>query len=339
MSDLLDFDDVAGDGATLDALDRERLAARWNFGPAPLAAGAALLRANDPRALPGVPGAAAFLAPDDVPSLRNAGAVGTDALVALMLCLWAPMPSRVRAAESLAGMPVTAALYVALREVVDGPKIAVRVPAEKVLADVAPQIRGALKEPSDRLRLWGVQLREGRRNPLQRQELQRAMAAGDAHPALGFLVRDDGSYLAGLLPPVHDAARAPLLPYLLATARTDHEPARDKVFGIFQRRWREVAQPSLSAVARTPFKAKDAALAVSAVRALGAMGASDALAAAAAFGVPTARIAAFAEFAKRPFDGDRALLDAVVARAAVDADAAVRRAAEGLRPAAVPSGA
>ena len=333
MSDPLGFDDVAGEGEVLDRCDHERLFARWTLGPAPLSAGAALLRAGDQRVLPGLLGAAAFLAPEDVAALRGAGAAGTDALAALMLCPWASMPSRVRAVEAMAGASVTVGQYVALREIVDGPKLAVRAAAEPVIADVAPQIRGALKEQADRLYQYGVQLREGRRNPLQRQELQRAMAANDVHPVLGFLVRDDGSYLAGLLPPVQDAARAPLLPYLLAAARTDHEPTREKVFGIFQRRWREVAAPALSAIARTPFKTRDAALAVHAVRSLAAMGAIDALAAAAAFGVTSARVAALAELPKRLPDCDRAVLVAAVARASQDPDAQVRRGVDALRAA------
>ena len=61
MIGALDFSDVAGDGAALDALSPElnpRLFTRWNYGPNPLAAGAALLRRGDLRAMQGVLGAA-----------------------------------------------------------------------------------------------------------------------------------------------------------------------------------------------------------------------------------------------------------------------------------------
>lgn len=298
MSGPADFDDVAGDGAALDALAPElndRLLARWSAGPGPLPAGAALLRRGDLRAGAGVLGAAVFLAAEDVGSLRATGAAGSDALAAVVLCAWAPMAQRVAAAEALAGAAVTSAGYAALAEAAAGPKVPVRASAERVLADVAPQAAGPVREAGDRWRLYARQLREGRRNPLQRQELQRAIAAADVHPVVGLLVGDDGSFLAGVVPPIDDAARAPLLPYLMATARTDPEALRVKVFGAFQRRWREVAAGTLSAVARTPLKAREAGIGALAVRALVAMGATESLDAIAAYGGAAAK----AEAAKR----------------------------------------
>jgi len=298
MSDPTDFDDVAGEGAALDALPPElgeRLYARWCAGPAPLAAGAALVRRGDLRAMPGVLGAAAFLAADDLAALRSAGAAGSDALAAAMLCAWAPVAQRVAAAEALAGATVTSAAYAALAEVVAGPKVPVRASAERVLADVAPQAAGAIREAGERWRLYAKQLRDGKRNPLQRQELQRAIAAADVHPVVGLLLGDDGGFLAGVVPPMDDAARGPLLPYLMAAVRTDQEALRGKVFGVFQRRWREVAAATLSALARTPMKAREASIGALAVRALVAMGDAEAVAAAAAYGGATAK----AEAAKR----------------------------------------
>jgi len=337
----LDFSDVAGDGAALDALSPElnpRLFTRWNYGPNPLAAGAALLRRGDLRAMQGVLGAAVFLAPEDVASLRVAGASGTDALAAVMLCAWAPMNARVAAAEAMAGATVTPAGYAALAEVVAGPKVPVRASAERVLADVAPQARGTNRDQGEQWRSYAAQVRDGRRNPLQKQELQRAIAAADVHPVMGLMVADDGGFLAGLLPPIDDAARAPLLPFLLATARTDKEVLRGKVFGVFQRRWREVAAGALSAVARTSMKAREAGVGAMATRALAAMGATEALVAAAACGGSAARAAALTELAKL---GERLseveLLSEALALASGDADAAVQRAVAAVR-AATPAG-
>ena len=337
MSGALDFSDVAGDATALDALPSEsnaRLFARWSYGPNPLVAGAALLRRGDLRAMPGVLGAAVFLTPEDVGALRVAGAPGTDALAAVTLCAWVPMNSRVAAAEALASATVTAAGYAALAELVAGPKVPVRAAAERALADVAPQARGATRDRGEQWRLYAAQVRDGRRNPLQRQELQRAIAAADVHPVMGLLVGDDGAFLAGLLPPIDDAARAPLLPFLLATARTDKEALRAKVFGVFQRRWREVAAGALSAVARTPMKAREAGVGALATRALGAMGATEALVAATAYGGAAARVAALADLAKlaeRVAEVDGAELQEALALASGDADAAVQRGVAAVR--------
>ena len=210
----------------------------------------------------------------------------------------------------------------------------VRATAERVLADVAPQARGTNRDQGEQWRSYAAQVRDGRRNPLQKQELQRAIAAADVHPVMGLMVADDGGFLAGLLPPIDDAARAPLLPFLLATARTDKEALRGKVFGVFQRRWREVAAGALSAVARTPMKAREAGVGAMATRALGAMGATEALVAAAAYGGTAARAAALADLAKL---GERLaeveLLAEAVALASEDADAAVQRAVAAVRAA------
>jgi hypothetical protein len=336
VSGALDFSDVAGDAEALDALPPERnarLFARWSYGPNPLAAGAALLRRGDLRAMQGMLGAAAFVAPEDLASLRCAGAPGADALAAVMLCAWVPSNARVAAAEALAGATVSPASYAALREVVAGPKVPVRASAERVLADVAPQAHGATREQGEQWRLYAAQVREGRRNPLQKQELQRAIAAADVHPVMGLMVADDGAFLAGLLPPIDDAARAPALPFLLATARTDKEALRGKVFGVFQRRWRELAAGALSAVARTPMKAREAGVGAMATKALAAMGATEALVAAAAHGATAAaRAAALTELAKL---GDRLRevewLTEALALAEGDADAAVQRGVASVR--------
>ena len=337
MSAGLDFSDVAGEGAALDALPPERSARlfeRWGYGPNPLPAGAALLRRGDLRPMQGLLGAAVFLAPDDVGALRAAGASGTDALAAVALCAWAPMNARVAAAEALAGATVTAAGYAALAELVAGPKVPVRAAAERVLADVAPQAQGTLRAQGEQWRLYAAQVRDGRRNPLQKQELQRAIAAADVHPVMGLLLGDDGAFMAGLLPPIDDGARSPLLPYLLATARTDKEPLRVKVFGVFQRRWREAASGALSAVARTPMKAREAGVGAQAARALGAMGATEALVAVAAHGATAARAAALADLAKLGERlGEAAWLAEAVALAAGDADAAVQRGVTAVRAA------
>jgi len=329
VTGALDFGDVAGEREALDALSPElnaRLFARWSRGPNPLAAGAALLRRGDLRAMQGVLGAAVFLAPEDVAALRAAGASGSDALAAVMLCAWAPMNARVAAAEALAGATVTSAGYAALAEVVAGPKLPMRAAAERALADVAPQARGAVRDQGEQWRSYAAQVRDGRRNPLQKQELQRAMAAADVHPVTALMVGDDGSFLAGLLPPIDDAARAPLLPFLLATARTDKEVLRGKVFGVFQRRWREVAAGALSAVARTPMKAREAGVGAMATRALAAMGATEALVAVAAHGATAARAAALTELAKLGERlGEAEWLAEALALAAGDGDAAVQR--------------
>ncbi len=337
MSGTLDFSDVSGDSTALGALPAERnarLFMRWSYGPNPLAAGAALMRRGDLRAMPGVLGAAVFLAPEDVGALRLAGASGTDALAAVALCAWASTNVRVAAADALAGATVTPAGYAALAELVAGPKVPVRAAAERALADVAPQSRGATRDRGEQWRLYAAQVRDGRRNPLQRQELQRAIAAADVHPVMGLLVGDDGTFLAGLLPPIDDAARAPLLPFLLATARTDKEALRTKVFGVFQRRWREVAAGALSAVARTPMKAREAGVGAMAARALGAMGATEALVATAAYGVAAARVAALADLAKlaeRLSEVDGPELQAALALASGDADGAVQRGVAAVR--------
>jgi hypothetical protein len=337
VSAALDFADVAGDGAALDALPPEhnaRIFARWSHGPNPLAAGAALLRRGDLRALAGVVGAAVFLAPEDVGALRAAGGHGTDALAAVLLCPWALPAARVAAAEALGGATVTPAGYAALAEVVAGPKVPARAAAERALADVAPQARGATRDQGEQWRTYAAQVRDGRRNPLQKQELQRAIAAAGVHPVMALVLGDDGAFLAGLLPPIDDAARAPLLPFLLATARSDKEALRVKVFGVFQRRWREVAAAALSAVARTPLKAREAGVGAQAARALGAMGATEGLVAAAAYGNAAARAAALTELAKLGARlGEVELLGEALALAAGDADAAVQRAVASVRAA------
>lgn len=337
MTDPMDFDDVAGEGATLDAHPPERLFARWSNGPAPLAAGAALARKGDARVAPGLLGVAAFVAADDIAALRVFGPAASDALAAAALCAWAPMAQRAAAAEALAGAAVTSAGYAALAELAGGPKVAVRASAERVLADVAPQAAGPVREAGERWRLYAKQLREGKRNPLQRQELQRAIAAADVHPVVGLLLGDDGGFLAGVVPPIDDAARGPLLPYLLAAARTDQEALRVKVFGVFQRRWRDAAAAALSAVARTPTKAREAGIGALATRALAAMGAAEGLVAVTAYGGAAARVVALGELAKlmeRGGDGvDGASLAGALARAGADADAQVGRGVAAVRAA------
>ncbi|MEZ4407602.1 MAG: hypothetical protein R3A52_14155 [Polyangiales bacterium] len=109
MSDPFALDDVAGDAPALAALPDEaldRLAARWSWGAAPLAAGAELARrrhrdAN--AALSAMVGAAAFVAPDDLPVLLGAGDAGVDALAAVALASAVPVQTREIAAELLGG--------------------------------------------------------------------------------------------------------------------------------------------------------------------------------------------------------------------------------------------
>ena len=162
------------------------------------------------------------------------------------------LPPQAAAATSASVAPIAASAFVAIAPTpASRAFMGVRASAERVLADVAPQARGTNRDQGEQWRSYAAQVRDGRRNPLQKQELQRAIAAADVHPVMGLMVADDGGFLAGLLPPIDDAARAPLLPFLLATARTDKEVLRGKVFGVFQRRWREVAAGALSAVART----------------------------------------------------------------------------------------
>lgn len=340
MSDPFALDDVAGDAPALAALPdaaMDRVAARWSLGASPLAAGAELARRRHPdatSALPAMVGAAAFVSADDLAVLLGAADAGVDALAVVALASAVPVQTRELAAELLGGASPTVASLAALGELAEGPKRPPRAHAERALPLALGRAEPATREAAAKHRAWAQQVRDGVRGTLYRQEFQRAMARGAAHPVLGLLVGDDGGFMAGLLPPVADEARESLLPVLLAVARGGNEALRAKVFGFFQRRWREVAAGSLSALARTPLKAKDAALGVMATRALGAMGAMDELSAVAGAGVGGTRAVALAELAgpleRGAFDGGQARLIAALERSMGDADAAVRARAEAL---------
>lgn len=310
MSDPFDFADVAGVGAALRALPpgaNDRLAQRVLRGESPLSAAAELTRRGDARGHRSLVGAAAFASPDDLGALALVeGPAGTDALACVALASWLPPASRLAAVEALARAPVTARGYAALAELAAAQKPMPQ--AVSALADMAPKAVG-VRDEAERLRAMAKQMRDGVRGVIHRQEHQRKVASGELHPALGLLVGDEGDFLAGLVPPIADGAREALMPALMALLRSPIEARRARVLAMLQRRWREVAAPVVSCAARTPAKAKEAAVALAAVKALAAMGANDDLVAVVAVTAGAVRAAAIAE------------LERAVERGATDIDA------------------
>jgi len=310
MSDPFDFADVAGVGAALRALPAgasDRLAQRVVRGESPLSPAAELTRRGDPRGHRVLAGAAAFAAPDELAPLALVeGPTGTDALACVALASWLPPAARLAAVEALARAPVTPRGYAALAELAAAQKPMPQ--AVSGLADVTPRAVG-VREEGERLRAMAKQMRDGVRGVIHRQEHQRKVASGELHPVMGLLVGDEGDFLAGLVPPIADGAREALMPALMALLRSPIEARRARVLAVLQRRWREVAAPVVSCVARTPAKAKEAAAALAAVKALAAMGAHDELVATVAVTAGAVRAAAIAE------------LERAVERGATDIDA------------------
>jgi hypothetical protein len=317
------FDDVTGTAATLSALPaalNERLAARAVRGESPLAAAAELARRGDLRGLEALTGAAAFAAPEDLAVIALAGgAVGADALACVALAPWLAAPSRVAAVEALGRATLTAASYAAVSVAAERAPKPIGPLAATVLADMATRAAGPLRDEQKQLLSVARQVQEGVRGVIHRQELQRRVARGALHPIVGMLTGDDGEFLAGTLPPIDDGAREGLIAPLVTLLRAPNDARRAQVLGLLQRRWREVAAPALSCVARTPLKHKESAVTLAAVRALAAMGALDELAAVVGSGGGPVRAAALAELTKAlargATDVDRALVDAAMRRA------------------------
>lgn len=333
MTDPFDFDDVSGSSASLADADVARVTARMTRGESPMPAAAALARRGDERAARWLAGAVAFVSPEDLSALART-THGVDALAALVPAAWIPLPQRIAAADALADAVATPAAAAALLEVAEGPQRPPLSQCQRAHARVDAGLDDARREARDRLRGVAKQVRDGVRGTLRRQEFQRAVADGSMHPVVGVLVGDQGAFLAGLLPPIADEAREALLPYLLTVARAPDEAQRQRVFGVLQKRWREAAAPSLSLVARTPWKARESTFAALAARALGAMGAVDELVSVAGSVGGGARAAALDELARLcrevPPEIDAAVWSAAMTRAAGDPTPAVRARAESL---------
>lgn len=335
-ADPFALDDVTGGASVLRALPPEaepRLVARYLRGENPLAAGAELCRRGDARALAALTGAVAYLAPEDLGSLADCGGdAGSSALAAAVLASWLTPAQRVAAAEALGRANVTSASYAALAEIAEGAKKPPWSQAAAALAVVGPKAPTPVRDEMERLRTVARQVRDGVRGVLRRQEFQRAIASGSLHPAVASLVGDGGEFLAGLLPPIADAAREPLTPYLLTALRAPADDVRAKILGFLQRRWREVAAAPLGGVARTTFKPRDVGIALAAVRALAALGAHDDLVTVTGAMSGAVRGAALGELAKvaerGALEADGALVNAALTRAVGDPDASVRARAE-----------
>ncbi len=325
-ADPFALDDVSGGHDTLAALPpgaTEALSARVLYGIAPLCAAAELARRGDRRYARALVGAAAFLDAEDVLVLATLPG-GPDALAGLLLAPGLQAPLRVAAAGALTHAQPTPAALAALAETADGPR---RVQgAGSALTELSLRAGAALQEEAERLRTVGRHVRDRVRGTLRRQELQRAVASASLHPAVAWLA-GDVDFLAGLLPPVADAAREPLVPHLLAAARGGDDALRARVAGLLHRRWRDVAGTALACIARTPLKGRDAALGPWMVAALGTMGAVEDLVAVAGAASGVVRAAAVTELARVPgrqrAELDPAVLAAALARASADPDPGV----------------
>jgi hypothetical protein len=323
VDDPFALDDVAGGAAqlsTLPAALNDRLARRVTLGENPLAAAAELTRRGDPRGLRALVGAAAFAAPEDLAALALAGDAGAESLAVVSLAQWLPTASRDASVDALARASLTPATFAALAELVDGPKKPPWSRASAVLADMTPRAVGTVRDEAAKLRSIARQMREGARGVIHRQECQRKVASGALHPVAAMLIGDDGAFLAGLLPPIADAAREGLVAPLVTLLRAPSDERRTQVLGFLQRRWKELAAPALSCVARTALKHKESGATLAATRALSAMGALDELAAVVASTAGPVQLLARTELTRalqKPVtEYDRALVDAALLRPA-----------------------
>lgn len=337
----LTFDDYAGFdsalNASLSALSLDSVYLRALVGPAPLSPMAELARRahpSAPGALSALTGCAAFVSQQDLDVLLSAGPVGLDALATVALCTAVAPATREAAAELLGQTSLTAPSLAALTELVEGPKSPPRAHAERALSLALPRVSSGDIETAERLRSRAQQVRDKVRGPFHRQELQRAVAQASLHPIVALLVHDNGDFLTGLIPPIADDARRPLLPVVVAVSRVATEPLRTKLFAVFQRRWRETAQTTLSALARTPHRARDGAVGELCTRALGALGALDELSSVIFAGVGSTRRVGLELLApvleRQSFDGDTVRLSAALDRCKTDAESTVRERAEAL---------
>lgn len=331
--DVFALDDVQGAREALGTASDARLWARLRWGESPLAAASVLAARGDAAARVTLSGAAAFATVDELAPLAG-DAAGAEGLCAVMLAPWMAPAVRVAAAEALGQGPATAAVLAALGHLAEGEKKPPWSQAVKAAAALAPGASAEARREAERMRSAARQVREGVRGVLRRQEFQREVAAGGMHPVVGMLVGDAGEFLAGLLPPIVDAARPALVPYLVTVLRGPSEDARTRVLAMFQRRWRPIAGPPLSAVVRTPLKGREATLGPSLVRALGSLGAVGALSAALVSAPASARAVALGALealgARGLAEGDVAALLAALARTARGADPSLAARAEAL---------
>lgn len=290
-----DFDDVlVSHDALREVPDspawRERLWARVERGPAPTCAAARLAELGDRRVETLLVGLAAYLDPPDIPALIVLRAA--DALAAALAAPWVPRPIRTASADALTHLAPTPAALCALAEVGDQEsRSPLRTHALAAYDALAPLADEPTKLAADHLRARVKLVRSW--TGVRRQELQREVATGLLHPVVGLL-GGDPTFLATLVPPIVDAARASLVPCLLANARADEPNARSKTFALFHSaRWRDVAREPLSALARfVKFRGRDESLPELAVAALAAMGATREVLYAVVSGSPSARDAA-----------------------------------------------
>jgi len=338
VAGLFDLEDVRGGRDALGAVEGARLWARARLGEAPLAAAAELAARGDPEAAAMLSGAAAFAGPDELGALAQ-HAVGVDGLCAVVLAPWIAPASRVAAAEALGQGEALPASLAALGHLADGDKKPPWAQASRALAALVVRATPEARREADRIREAARHVRDGVQGELRRQRYLREVASGGIHPVVGSLVGDTGAFFAGLLPPIEDIARTALVPFLVTVLRGPSEPARQRVLAMFQRRWREPAGPSLSAIARTSLRGREASLGPMVVRALDSLGALDGLAAALGCAPGPVRVAALGALEslspRTLADCEPTLLDAALHRAVTDPDGALADRARALQEAAL----
>ncbi|MBI5517729.1 MAG: hypothetical protein HY909_28415 [Deltaproteobacteria bacterium] len=246
------------------------MCARRDYGEHPLPAAAALARRGDRGAMSMLAGALAFAEPEDMDAV-DAGA-HAGALAAVALAEWLPRELRATAATGLGAAGGAPEALAALQELAGRGREVPWSQAQAALGEALARSSEETRAQADRLRVLGRQVRERTRGELGRQERQRMVARGEAHPVVAFLA-GDVDFLVGVVPPLADSVREVLVPYLIAAGRHPTETLRTRAWALFHRRSREAAGPSVGAVARTPAKAKDAAAVLLAVKALGTLGA------------------------------------------------------------------
>ena len=287
-----DFDDLPTGFAELRNFaespeSADRLYARLERGPAPMAAAAVLALRDDRRSESVLAGLAGFLEPGEIAALARFDPA--DALAIALATRAAPVASRVAAAEALADATPTAAALCALAEIADserappGPQArdaltALNLRADKPTRAAGERIRGRIKF----IKTW---------TGIRRQEVQREVATAALHP-IATLLGGDPAFLSTLVPPIADSARPLLFAAIIAAAREATGDQRAKLFATFHARWRDVARAPLSVVARGSFRGREASLPILAVGALAAMAASAELIVAVVSAAPDARAAA-----------------------------------------------
>jgi hypothetical protein len=296
--------------AELDA----RLRARADRGTTPTCAAAVLAERGDRSIASLLTGSAAYL---DPPELAGLAALSeSDALACVVATPWLPAINRTAAAQKLTALPATPAALCVLGEIAERGSDAFAREAKRAAGEMSVRSDRGVREAADKLRARAALISQW--TGIRRQELLREVATGQFAPAAALLA-GDASFLAALIPPIADAARGPLVPALLANARTPDESQRVKTFALFHPRWRDLAREPLSVIARlSAMRGRDANIPTHAVDALARMGAMRELVIAVVSGANEARASALGALeragARALTDVDRELVDAAIER-------------------------